>query len=162
MGRRHDGLTSGVCGHGRRLARLILVGAPLLVSAGCATDGFVPGGTTKAWMKEAVSRSDRRRDIDFCVFSAVKEIPAAMETRIDPGWQSPGRLSCRTVGGLTQCETVDQFDIPPSSETIDRNERIRERFFEYCMIDKGYQWSETRFCKKREDTTTPDCVVPGR
>ena len=102
------------------------------------------------YYKQGMVFSINQRDYDDCKIQSIQQIPQNMITKIDPGVYNPGTLSCQPVGFGTECKTVGDINIPPSSHTYDTNAGLRARFIDDCMFDKGYQSAVLPDCQDNE------------
>jgi hypothetical protein len=94
------------------------------------------------------------------MFEGVKEIPAAMGTYYNPGFQSPGTTYCSGSGGLISCNTAGGINVAPTVASYDANTGLRLEYVARCMTRRGYSLRKTPFCGSSTDTTSQDCQIP--
>lgn len=136
------------------------------IIAGCATNGFVPGGPTTTFSKPDTTRAQRRLDWEECLLAGAQNIQPAMGVATTPGFSSPGTLMCNSFGGtmsvMTTCNSVGAVNIAPTAYSYDANTQTRQLYFKVCMEKKGYVKAPATFCQDVNDQTTEDCVAPYR
>lgn len=153
-----------VGGKGMNCKIPLVAAAIATIIAGCATNGFVPGGPTVAFTKPDATRAQKRLDAEECMLAAAQNIQPAMGVATTPGFSSPGNLMCNSVGGtmsvMTTCNNVGAVNIAPTAYSYDANTQTRQLYVKVCMEKKGYVMAPTKFCQDITDQTTEDCVVP--
>lgn len=132
-----------------------------IVVAGCAANGFVPGGPASTIWKEGTTRAQRVADYADCKLEAIREVPTAVGVGSTPGFSSPGSVMCNGLGNIVTCNTVGGYNNPGSVYSYDASARTRQQYVSACLIKKGYVRKQTTFCQDPNDMTTEDCVIPA-
>ncbi|PRX04324.1 UNVERIFIED_ORG: hypothetical protein BCL66_11926 [Martelella mediterranea] len=121
--------------------------AVLAALTGCQT------GPIDVLYKEGSTRAERQEAYDQCFIQALKEVPQNMVTEVSGGYSVPGFIDCNTDGDRTYCGEVGGYTTPVTSYSYDTNERLRNRFINRCLVDKGFTTIERPICETREERT---------
>jgi len=94
---------------------------------------------TTVVFKPGVTHEQTQRDLDQCKIASFQKIPQTLQTHVSGGYYNSGTLKCHTdEKGNTSCKRVGEYYQPPTTTTFDRNDALRWRFVQACLMKKGY------------------------
>ncbi|WP_299481968.1 hypothetical protein [uncultured Roseibium sp.] len=112
----------------------------LLLLAGCQT------GPTTILYKQGSTFAQRQNAADACNIAALKAVPQSTAVASTPGYYNPGYTTCTPIGNSVSCSTVGGGYTPGSVYSYDPNQKLRNRQFAKCIVNKGFIAIEKPIC----------------
>lgn len=123
--------------------------------------------TTTMYHKQGAQLQVTQVDYDACKISSLKEIPQAIVSEYEPGFNTPGTLSCESnnkasPGGITRtdCRQIGGHYEPPTIRNYDTNQGLRDRYIQNCMHNKGYSLMTFPYCQDGQAGYNPLTPAP--
>lgn len=112
------------------MKRIVMLTCFSTLLAGCAQRWAKPGGTPEEFRATEAQ----------CQARAFSQFPPVMDrVQTSPGYTTPLQTSCYPSGYAVQCLTTGGQYMPPTFMSIDRNDSVRARGVQGCLLEQGWR-----------------------